>query len=165
MIDIPRIVLLVFMLIFIVIVGTIGYPVEKMTMGMGPIEDDLEDGKCWCCSCGWQSCKTCAANAGKCCPQAMGFERWSFGKGAVGAPIVDINKKVADGTVNVDNGGVAKGDIVNGPGTYEQRQALLAALEKAGFQPHSLKPEDLNALLAKAVREDDFGGELMGDCK
>lgn len=151
MINVPRIVLLIFLVIFIVIVGTFGYPIEKMSQ----IEDGLEDGKCWCCSCGWQSCKTCAANSKKCCPQAMGFERWSFGQGAVGAPIVDMTK---DGTVsNKDKG--------SGPGTYEQRQALLAALEKAGYQPHAMNMEDLNALIAKAVREDDFGEELVGDCK
>lgn len=161
MINVPRIVLLIFMVIFIVIVGTFGYPVEKWAelSVESKIEDGLEDGKCWCCSCGWQSCKTCAANSKKCCPQAMGFERWSFGQGAVGAPIVD--PKDAKNKEDAKKG-EGKGQ---GPGTYDQRQALLAALEKAGFQPHAMNMEDLNALIAKAVREDDFGGELVGDCK
>jgi hypothetical protein len=159
MINVPRIVLLIFMVIFIVIVGTFGYPIERLEMSK--LEDGLEDGKCWCCSCGWQSCKICAANAGKCCPQAMGFERWSFGQGAVGAPIVDMTK---DKEKEKSQGGKGEGQG-QGPGTYEQRQALLAALEKAGFQPHAMKMEDLNELIAKAVREDDFGGELVGDCK
>ena len=155
MINMNRIILLIFMVIFIVIVGTFGYPIERWSQSPisvdSKIEDGLEDGKCWCCSCGWQSCKVCAANAGKCCPQAMGFERWSFGKGAVGTPIVE---KQEEGKKSDSSGK-----------TYDQRQALLAALEKAGFQPHSMSMDDLNALIAKAIREDDYGGELVGNCK
>lgn len=40
---------------------------------------ELDDGSCDCCSCGWQSCRACAANIGKCCGKGIGgFTRYTF---------------------------------------------------------------------------------------
>lgn len=40
--------------------------------------EDLQDGSCKCCKCGWTSCELCAKNRAICCGNSMSYERYSF---------------------------------------------------------------------------------------
>lgn len=40
--------------------------------------EDLQDGSCNCCKCGWTSCELCAENRARCCGDSMAFNRYSF---------------------------------------------------------------------------------------
>lgn len=151
------------LVVFICIMSYIRYPIEGLIV---KDPSTVQDGSCWCCGCGWQSCKTCAANAAKCCPSMMSFERWNFGKG--GSAVSDDREARLDlisnnggdiladaAKITAESGG--KLDLASDaiqPGSFEQRQALLNALEKAGIQPQSVTADQIALML----KEMDLGG-------
>ena len=119
------------------------------------IEDPtaMSDGQCWCCGCGWQSCSACANNSKLCCPNGMGgFVRYNFDNGNIGGgDKLDLIGGASSMLSGIDNVPLDKTEK-NPDGTlsYQQRQLLIAALEKAGIQPYSLTAEQIKMLLREA---------------
>ena len=153
---ISRLLFLIMLIVTMGFIAAVRYPIEKLVVAD---PTSIQDGSCWCCSCGWQSCKTCAANAKKCCPQPMSFQRWNFGKGGeamLGENTLDLVSNTSDGALADAEkviGGSASDNAEIKPGSYEQRQALLNALEKAGIQPQTLTAEQIALML----QENDLG--------
>ena len=138
--DMLKRLLIIVLIIIMGVAAAVRYPVEKY----------IEDGSCWCCKCGWQSCATCALNAKKCCDKTMSFQRWNFGKGSdANVGMIDrVNSEEGRGGSEGRRGSEGRGNT-----EAEQRQALLRALEKAGIQPQTLTTEQIALML----KENDLG--------
>jgi hypothetical protein len=66
--------ILLVLLFIIIIICAFSPNREKFAIS----KDDIPNGICDCCECGWISCDECETNRQKCCGNSLAFDRYTF---------------------------------------------------------------------------------------